>query len=218
MKKFSRLFALILMAAMTLGIMVQAQGLDNTENPLNEFVPYIEDFYGEGHEEYANLNEDGADITEAVYQDTKALAAEGKWEQVYQYYPENVASTERTKVEYRQTRAMDIAKSQQKDFAIYGLKGVSGPDYLNCKCDAYFTLSGTIYYNPNTKMVSSVGGASAYNKRCNPTYCQLGNTSYSTSGTITAKSTPTWNVEAVGVPVGTVVYQQASGTMTIQAE
>ncbi len=226
MKRFSKIFAFMLMAAMTLGIMAQAQGLaaiGDAEDPLNEFIPYIEGFYGEDHEEYANFSEDGTDITEVVYRDTQDIAAQGDWEQVYRYFQENVTSTERTRVEYRRTRAMDIAKSQQKDFAIYNLRGLSGPDYKNCKCDAYFTLSGTIYYNPNTKVVSSVGGASMYNKRCNPTYCQLGGASYSTSkstysGTITAKATPTWNVEAAGVPVGTVIYQQASGTMTIQAE
>lgn len=220
MNSLKKMICLVLSLCMVFVLPISAATLDDeVQDPLAWFVPYIEDFYAGESEAYTIYGLSGSDITQEVLDATSDYAMQNDWEQVYQYYVHNVTISEYLQTGHYKTRALDVAKWGKKDVVVYNLKGTYGPDYMDYKTNAHFTVSGTIYYNPNTKIISSVSGTSVTNTYCEPFGIINGYTPYSYhsnyTGTFKATVYPEYEVIVGGVSIGTVKFQDASGVLEI---
>ncbi|MEA4920948.1 MAG: hypothetical protein VB078_08520 [Clostridiaceae bacterium] len=111
--------------------------------------------------EYQMINLQGQDITEKFIQDTQAWYKRGKYSDIYDYFCANIETMTEIKPSY--TRSLDLTKTvTQRVQKTCTWSGNAYPAYAgvinqnNNGVVAYY-IRGSITYNPNTYIVSSIG-------------------------------------------------------------
>ncbi|RHT72844.1 hypothetical protein DW741_04730 [Ruminococcaceae bacterium AM28-23LB] len=160
-----RYMSLILVVTMLI-FSISSFAVDNTVNDTEDevsqvFKNFLEPFYEGNRTAYKAISKNNsADVTENFYQETIIFYQQQDWAKIHDLFEENLQGMSKTETTYSQTASCsgDIAKNQSKTF-LHTLKGIGGSEgYETYGRDMAYTLTGTIYYNPNTGIVSSAVG------------------------------------------------------------
>lgn len=147
MKKIiSLLLSVVIILSMLLSSAYAYDVSSNYDTNLIEFKNFIEPVYV-STENYAVFDRSENIITDKFIEDTYTYVQSNDWESVYSYYFDNVY-----KVEYYHdavTRSNDIAKTVTfaETYIFY---------YDKVKVDVNCNTSVTLYYDPNTAVISTI--------------------------------------------------------------
>lgn len=130
--------------------------------PEESFIRSFDDIYNPNSlTTYTIINLDGQDITQAYIDDTKLWFTQQQYDKIYNYFFENVDSV--TEIKKGRARASDITKTETRRITVNcKWTGVMDEEYTgirngNNNGRAAYYVRGSITYNPNTYVVSSIG-------------------------------------------------------------
>lgn len=207
-----------------------AAGTENVPNETNTsseslegFIDFVSPLYegGEEFSAYEIKGINGENLKEQMVADTQDLADNGEWEEVREYCRRNLSAIEYTQTGKLLTRAGDIAKWGTKTIQRFNVPRVSGYNYSVNTTDVRFKISGTIYYDPNTKVISSVSSTTVTDQSStNGTVGVVDTYSYHSNytGTFKAIAHPKWDVYVGSIYQGTMVFDNVEGVLEVSPD
>ena len=133
----------------------------NLNSTMPQFmIDFITPLYTLDSSGYKVLDSSGNDVTDIFILNTNSLYSQHKWDEIHSYMINNSYTVVKFEELDTQTRSSDIAVRVTAGVAKY-IKCQDPDRPAVFQADA--TLSGNIYYNPNTGVVSNVGGTQVTN-------------------------------------------------------
>lgn len=161
MKKIRVLTAVTLSLCLILAQFSLGAGATDV-NAQEEFVRGFEDIYSQKQEvSYQVLDDEGNDITDKFVSDTGDWYRQQNWNQIYEYFFANVEKV--TEVRASQTKRADLTKTVTERVQMFcKWTGDMDPVYpgitdRNNDGWASYYVRGSITYDPNTFVVTSIG-------------------------------------------------------------
>lgn len=169
-----RLLPLFLACILLLSITASATYSDRYTDA---FIQYLEPLYNYGLDGYTLRNVAGTNITQQFLDSTQQYYKQNDWPTIINYYSDIVAYGEYTSTIHSEhnTRATEVPKTMSKTFTniisrVSGRPGTSADEQIT----VISNLSATIYYDPNTYIISNVGSPSLTITLPIPKFNQLG--------------------------------------------
>ena len=195
---------------------VQSPDIAGTdEKELDTFIAFINDFYiDQTEKKYEIIGYNGININEQIKNQTQSMVASGDWFSVSEYFKENVDLMSYETISYQSnkgSRGLDVSKTVKKHFSDYlTTTDESGNKWT---VEAQFAIVGTIFYDPNTFVVSSG------NMYLSDFYPSSGSIDSTQEGHSLTKYSATFNATVTykRPPTSPSTYPSLSGSLTVTA-
>ncbi|MBU5432905.1 hypothetical protein [Intestinimonas sp. MSJ-38] len=191
-----------------------------TTASMNSFVDFMSPLYEGSQGEYLFIDAEGNDITQTVLMDTRELGKDAEWEKIRKYVNENVAFMKYERITNSATLANGTKSITKTTTCGATVRGVSGsPSASNYTREVIWDISGTVYYNESTGLVTSYTSGSISNAHVIPVgMIKSQNITASKASNQRSVTYNSWVEAAEDSAYGdfyTIVYEKAYGNMTI---